>query len=339
MYRRFLNDGDYLGLITQEALSQMTRGYAERFVQAEESAEMSIVEYLSENYEVERELAKGKYIADYDRRITFPVGAYIYYEGKICEVIRSLCGYKMPATVDYWEEYIDLSPQPPVYAHYSQFGTYYTGDITDYNGVLYRCLCDNGWKFGQIRIPMVGGWQQVECTPWQPMEYNLWKVVSYEGGFYTLISLEGFDYNLTPLESDCWGAVADYDPEYNAYDLNGHDYVVYQDVVFVPETDVNADVPESGQHLIPGDPRNYNLKKHMVRLALYELAKLIAPNNVSVVRMRDYEDSMRWLSDAAKLRLNPQIPRKVAEDSKPVMDWQLATFQNDYDPYKNPWLT
>ena len=73
MYRRFLNDGDYLGIITQEALSQMTRGYAERFVQAEESAEMSIVEYLSENYEVERELAKGKYIADYDRRITFPV--------------------------------------------------------------------------------------------------------------------------------------------------------------------------------------------------------------------------------------------------------------------------
>ncbi len=55
MYRRFLNDADYLGIITQEALSQMTRGHAERFIQAEESAEMSIVEYLSENYEVERE--------------------------------------------------------------------------------------------------------------------------------------------------------------------------------------------------------------------------------------------------------------------------------------------
>ena len=41
---------------------------------------------------------------------------------------------------------------------------------------------------------------------------------------------------------------------------------------------------------------------------------------------------------AAKLRLNPQIPRKVDETKKPVTDWQLATFQNDYDPYRNPWM-
>ncbi len=47
-------------------------------------------------------------------------------------------------------------------------------------------------------------------------------------------------------------------------------------------------------------------QKHMVRLIPYELTKLIAPNNVSIVRMRDYEDSMKWLIDAAKLRLNPQ---------------------------------
>ena len=59
MYRRFLNNSDYLGIITQEALQQLTRGNDERFIQAEESAEMSIVEYLSENYEVEKEFAKG----------------------------------------------------------------------------------------------------------------------------------------------------------------------------------------------------------------------------------------------------------------------------------------
>ena len=76
----------------------------------------------------------------------------------------------------------------------------------------------------------------------------------------------------------------------------------------------------------------------MVRLAIYELTKLIAPNNVSVVRMRDYEDSMKWLNDAAKLRLNPQIPRKVDDSKKTVTDWQLAPFQTDYDPYKNPWM-
>lgn len=82
MYRRFLNNNDYLGLITPEALAQLTRGNEERFLQAEESAEKSLVERLSENYEVEQELAKGKYIAPYDRCITYPVGVHIYYEGQ-----------------------------------------------------------------------------------------------------------------------------------------------------------------------------------------------------------------------------------------------------------------
>lgn len=338
MYRRFLNNSDYLGIITQEALQQLTRGNDERFIQAEQSAEMSIVEYLSENYEVENELAKGKYIADYDRRITYPVGVHIYFDGQIHEVIRSISGYRKPATVTYWEESTDINIDVSQVPAYSQFNTYYPGDKVNYNGVVYLCLSENGYKFDDIRIPMVGGWIEAETTQWQPIDYPLWAVVEHEGAFYTLMTLDGFDNNIDPLTSDCWGAIADYDSAYNDYELSDHEYVVYGGCVFYPETDVNADVPELGHNLSLHDPRNYNLKKHMVRLAVYELTKLIAPNNVSAVRMRDYEDSMKWLNDAAKLRLNPQIPRKVDETKKPVTDWQLATFQNDYDPYRNPWM-
>ena len=338
MYRRFLNNSDYLGIITQEALQQLTRGNDERFIQAEQSAEMSIVEYLSENYEVEKELAKGKYIADYDRRITYPVGVHIYFDGQIHEVIRSISGYRKPATVAYWEESTDINIDASQVPAYSQFNTYYPGDKVNYNGVVYLCLSENGYKFDDIRIPMVGGWNDAETTMWQPIDYPLWAVVEFEGSFYTLMTLDGFDNNIDPLTSDCWGAIADYDSAYNDYELSDHEYVVYEGRVFYPETDVNTDVPELGNNLSLHDPRNYNLKKHMVRLAVYELTKLIAPNNVSAVRMRDYEDSMKWLNDAAKLRLNPQIPRKVDETKKPVTDWQLATFQNDYDPYRNPWM-
>lgn len=338
MYRRFLNNNDYLGIITAEALAQLTRGNDDRFIQAEESAEMSIVEYLSENYEIEKELAKGKYIAEYDRRITYPVGVHIYLDGQIHEVIRSISGYRKPATTVYWEEYIDTNVDAEQVAGYSQFNTYYPGDKVNYNGVVYTCLTENGYKFDDIRIPMVGGWLEAGTEPWQPMDFPLWSVVEYDGAFYTLMTLDGFDNNINPLASDCWGAIADYDPSYNEYELSEHEYVVYDGRVFYPETDVNADAPYVGQNLSLHDPRNYNLKKHMVRLALYELTKLIAPNNVSVVRMRDYEDSMKWLNDAAKLRLNPQIPRKLDETKKPVTDWQLATFQTDYDPYRNPWL-
>ena len=338
MYRRFLNNNDYLSVITPEALAQLTRGNDERFVQAEEAAEMSVVEYLSENYEIEKELAKGKYIAGYDRRITYPVGVHIYFEGQIHEVIRSISGYRKPATVIYWQECSDINIDTEQVANYSQFNTYYPGDKVNYNGMLYTCLAENGYKFDDVRIPMVCGWLEAMTETWQPVEYPLWSVVEYDGSFYTLMNLDGSDNNADPFSSDCWGAIADYDPAYNDYELSEHEYVVYDGRVFYPETDVNTDIPQVGRNLSPHDPRNYNLKKHMVRLAVYELAKLIAPNNVSIVRMRDYEDSMKWLNDAAKLRLNPQIPRKLDETKKPVTDWQLATFQTDYDPYRNTWL-
>jgi hypothetical protein len=35
----------------------------------------------------------------------------------------------------------------------------------------------------------------------------------------------------------------------------------------------------------------------------------------------------------------PCEQKSLAEDKKPVTDWQMATFQTDYDPYKNLWLT
>lgn len=339
MYRRFLNNNDYLGLITPEALAQLTRGNEERFLQAEESAEMSLVERLSENYEVEQELAKGKYIATYDRCITYPVGVHIYYEGQIHEVIRSVSGYKAPANEPVWVENPFRNREQPGLKPYSQFGTYYPGDEVLCNNLVYTCRREHGCKFREIRIPGVEGWSKVDTLEWQPVQYALWDVVNYNGAFYTLMATDGFDNNLPPEESSCWGEIADYAPEYNAYELSGHDYVVYGGEVFLPEMDVNADIPAPGVNLALHDPRNYNLKKHMLRLAVYELTKLIAPNNVSVVRLRDYEDSMKWLNDAAKLRLNPQIPRKLARDKQPVMDWQLATFQTNYDPYKNPWLT
>ncbi len=339
MERRFLNDNDYLGVISKEALEQMTRGNTDRMIQAEESAEMSVIEYLSENYAIEAELSKGKFIAAYDRRISFPVGAYLYHEGQICEVTRAISGCKVPSGVVYWEESADPNVVIETIANYSQFKTYQPGELAVYNGLYFECLVENGWDFGVIRMPLVNGWTEVFPGPWVPTDYAMWEVVDYQGTFYAVIYTADFDSNITPDVSDNWGEIADYDPQYNEYELSGHEYVVYNGRVWRPEIDVNSDTPQIGVNLALRDPRNYNLKKHMVRLAIYELTKLIAPNNVSTVRVRDYEDSMKWLYDASKLRLNPQIPRKIAEDKKEVMDWQLATFQASYDPWKNPWLT
>ena len=172
MYRRFLNNNDYLGLITPEALAQLTRGNEERFLQAEESAEKSLVERLSENYEVEQELAKGKYIAPYDRCITYPVGVHIYYDGQIHEVIRAVSGYTAPANEPHWAENPFCNQEQPGLKSYSQFGTYYPGDEVLYNNMVYTCRREHGYKFGEIRIPGVEGWSKVEVQGWQPITYN-----------------------------------------------------------------------------------------------------------------------------------------------------------------------
>ena len=91
--------------------------------------------------------------------------------------------------MEYWEEFVDEKGEIREFQRYSQFKTYYKGDIVLYNDTPYICLVENGWRFGDIRIPMVNGWKLAEYTDWNPIEY--------------------------PLESENWGAIADYDPQYN----------------------------------------------------------------------------------------------------------------------------
>lgn len=336
MYRRFLNDSDYLSIITQEALEQLTRGNEERYVQAEQAAEASIVDYLSENYEIEKELAIGKNILDYNRGISYPVGVCFYMNGKICETIQAIHGYTSPAPTPYWHEFegfIELSDVEP----YSQIKNYQPEDMVRFLDKVYVCDIQNGIDFNDIRIPGINGWEQVPAYLWEAIPYNLWEVVKYDGQYFALISLENFDPLTNPMDSECWGLIGTYDNTLDSYEISEHEYVVYQDAVYYPIVNPNATIPEIGKNIRYHDPRNYNLKRHMVQLALYELHKLISPNNISAVRIDDYDHTMQWLKDASRLKLNPQIPRKIDKDHKPVTDWQMATFQTSYDPYQNPW--
>lgn len=339
MYRRFLKNEDYLSIITPEALNQITRGNEDRLIQTEECAEISIIEHLSENYTIEAELNKGKYIAQYDRQVTFPSGVHITFDGKIYQVIQAISGFIAPQTKEYWAEFMDMYPDDDSIRPYSQFKFYSPGELVRYNDDVYECIHNNGYPVNNVRIPLVKSWAEATVSAWSPSDYMVWEVVNYQHAFYTLTDLIDYDPYQNPEDSHSWGAIADYEPNYNSYELSEHEYVVYEGMVFYPVIDVNADLPRTGMNIVLSDPRNYNLKKHMLRLSVYELSKLISANNVSVVRLRDYEDSMRWLNDAARLKINPQIPRKIAHDKDPVTDWQISTFQTDYDPYKNTWLT
>lgn len=336
MYRRFLNQKDYLSIITDSALAQLVRNNENRFIQAEQAAEASIIDYLSENYEVERELNRGKYIFDYDRRISYPIGSHFYMEGEIYEVIQSINGYKAPCQQAHWhavEEYID----PSTIEQYSQMKNYHPGDMVRFLDTVYICDITNGFDFNDIRIPGVMAWEKATVYDWEPYQFQEWEVVKHNGKFFTLLTFEDYDPFVEPMASDNWGLIGEYDKSLDTYELSKHEYVVFNDEVYYPVINPNAQTPTLEVNIRQHDPRNYNLKRHMVQLALYELHKLISPNNISTVRIDDYEHSMQWLKDASRLKLNPQIERKLDSRKQPLTDWQMATFQTSYDPYLNPW--
>lgn len=338
MYKRFLNNNDYIGIITEEAMKQLIRGNEERIYQAEEASEASIVEYLTDNYEVEKELATGKNLMEYDTQITYPVGSHFYKDGKIYEALRSINGIKTPSSTEYWRELVDFDERKFKEAKpYSQLVNWQPGDTVMYANGCFECLEPNGIDFNDIRIPGIMGWERQDVYEWQPnIEYGVWEAVKYDGKYYALLNTDGIDLTVNPDESDNWGLVGTYDKDY-AYEFNDHEYVECGGELYLPVMNPVADELKEGYNIREHDPRNANIKKHMVRLSLYELHKLISPSNISSARITDYETSITWLRDANRCKINPLIPRKLNEEHKPVTEYAIATYMRDYDPYKNPW--
>lgn len=340
MYHRFLNTNDYISIITEEALDQLIRGNEERLSQAEEAAEQSVIEYLTMNYEIERELDRGKMLQPYNPQITYPAGAH-FYDDKwhIVQTLKTINGIKAPELSPYWEEYLEPVEDERKIKHYTQRHNYEPEDIVCFGpNQLYRCLEYNGPDFNNIRIPGVRAWEMIVADTWEAnIDYELWAVVSYDGDYFTLLNNDPErDLTINPMDSDDWGMIGEYDETYK-YELHAHEYVVYKNQVFYPIMNPNSEPVEIGENVKLHDPRNANLKKHILRLAIYELYKLISPTNISSSRIVDYQTSIEWLRDAAKLKLSPGIPRRVARDKKPVTDFATATFMRKYDPYENMW--
>lgn len=337
MYKRFLNNNDYLAVVTEEALEQLIRGNELRLAQAEEAAEESLIEYLTENYEIEKTLQVGKNLLPYSPFISYPAGAHFIIDNKIYKATRVINGRKRPASIEYWEEAAEYVDENTI-AQYTQRGNYVPGDFVKFSGLIYKCLEYNGVDYQDIRVPGLIAWQRMNVDEWiVNQEYNYWDVVKYDGRFYALINVNNANWNASPAASDNWGLIGQYDDSIDTYEHSRVEFVEYDGAVYYPILNPNSDGIKEGYNIALDDPRHSNVKKHLLRLAVYELFKLIAPNNVSSSRITDYETSIAWLRDASKLKINPQIPRKLDNENKPVVDFAIATYQRDYDPYKNPW--
>ena len=351
MYRRFLNDKDYLAIITKDGLNQLLREEHDRILQAEESAEQDMREFLDQYYEIEKVLAQGKSIREYSPMVTYPADAYFYVKTEnskgdiVLQIARSLTSinaYHKPTLKVYWERVLNFDGiDTDKVIPYFQMRTYRPGDIVKYGTEFWRCVLCNGWDFNNIVIPGLNAWKEVPVRAWEPLfEWVLNDVCSYDGVFYALISEDGLDTSQTPDESNCWGEIGEYTTDYEySYGEDSHDYVVCEGSVFLPFINPNADKLEENVNYVFDDPRNPNVVKHMTRIAIYYLHQTISPTNIPQSRQYMYEESKDWLYKASKFKLNPQLPRKMDPVTKePKVDWALADFSAPYDTDTNPWL-
>ena len=344
-YKRFLNDEDYMALITEEALGQIIRERHNRLEQAESYAETTMLEYLSQYYEVEKELAIGKRIAEYTPMISYPPGVWFIKDNVIYKTLTAINGYQKPSSKAYWRPstlYM-TSEQMEGVRRYSQLNTYTKGDFVRYGSEIYECLENNGFDFLNIRIPDYEVWKEIENIPeWSKgIEYSLNDIVSFNGNYYILLDIEGYDpLELPDSSNPYWGKIGDYTPNYNfSYDPKDCDYVVFEGKVFIPTRNPNADKLEENVNIVRNDPRNESLVQHMTKIALYNLHALISPTNISETRRVQYEDSMAWLVAASRIKIMISIPRKRNEkNGDEVAPFAIETFARAYDPWQNDWI-
>ena len=394
-YSRFLTNKDYCCIATEEHMKQIIRDVPERIPQAEQRAEMQILEYLDQYYEIEKILAIGKNIKEYSVKVSYPGEVWIRKDEEIFKTLTCINGQKKPTKTVYWK-HVDgfIDPRLIDHAHkYAQHRTFPKGEIVKFGTEYWQCVVPHGFDSGEIHIPGVKVWQEAEIMPWEPnMEWEIDQVCSFNERFYQYLGEQESEDDLsdisdpeeseeiktpepneveelsieddgegeeetteepelpeipieemvlTPEDDDRWGLIGEYSEELEYdYSEGAHDYVVAEDTVFYPILNPNPDKLELGVNITRDDPRNANIVAHMCRIALYHLHSIISATNIPETRRWAYEDSIQWLYNASKFKINPQLPRKRdRETCLPKVDWACETFQRSYDPYENIWLT
>jgi hypothetical protein len=342
-YQRFLIDSDYRVAVDSRQMEMLVQGDENRLAQAEQRAEMRFMEYLDQHYEIERVFFVGKVIRPYNDGVTYPANAFYKNDDGIFRVVKPINGRKKPTAVQYWEQLTEVFDIPDAERKpkFSQLHTYAVGDIVKFQTEFYVCKVPCGYDFNNIQIPGIKPWLEVKTTPWEPnLDWELNQVCSYNNLFYMLTKKDdtASDVVKTPDVDDNWALIGDYTPDYD-YTIGQHDYVVSEGKVFEPVMNVNMDKPEIGNNIAKDDPRNLNVIEHMVNLSVYYLHQMISPTNISTVRVDAYNESILWLSNAARFKINPKIPRKrECETGQEVLDFAVDTYQREFDPYDDMWI-
>lgn len=203
-YHRFLTNKDYCCIATEEHMRQLIREVPERIPQAEQRAEMQILEFLDQYYEIGKVLAVGKNIRDYSPYVSYPGMTYIRKDEEIFKTLTHINGYKRPTKIVYWRQVVDfIDPRLIDHAHkYSQLRNFAKGEVVRFGTEYWQCMVPHGFESGEIHLPGVKAWREAEIIPWEPnMKWEKDQVCSFNEQFYQYLGSENDEIEDEPEAS------------------------------------------------------------------------------------------------------------------------------------------
>lgn len=305
----FLRSRDYPVYIQANQLAQITQNSLPTRIDAELDSIEEASEYIRQKYDVENIFVDTltydtteTYYANNLVELTGPAwqaqsytqdSIIIYTDNKVYYANAATILTDVPGTSGKWTALgynFQLWYLKYPYSLFDIKGKYAVGDRVFWKGNIYQCLIQSNKldQFDKIQFDYTIDYPLPNVFPDAPVNGVL------QWGVGTPYSMEGVsmittasDYNpgtsytvgqLALLGTNIWQCLVDNGPPNPV--TPGADIITWQSVIWVK-----------------GDNRNKNLVKNLIHIALFNLHSNIAPQNVPMLRQKNYLRALKWLED------------------------------------------
>lgn len=187
---------------------------------------------------------------------------------------------------------------PPAYVT-SQ--NYLVGDYTTYSGSVYRCTTNTAGTFNLASWSVVTSQYQIYNAKYPAPIFQLNRPypvgfqVFWKGNLYTSLKQSYVPGHESAIQYGTYENIpfVNYFPD---DPISGASFWGTATPYTVPaDTDI-----QNTAYWTKGDNRSQQLKTYVVRMTLYYVHDRISPKNIPELRVKGYDDAVKWLKGAAK---------------------------------------
>lgn len=192
---------------------------------------------------------------------------------------------------------------PPVYVAAQNYAI---GDYAVYSGNVYLCTVSTTGVFAPGSWLVVTGQYQIYFAKYPAPIFQLQQpyptgtTVYWKGSLYTSLKASVVHGGDSRIQYDTYANIppVNYFPDQNA------SFWGTPSPYTVP---ANTDIRDTA-FWTRGDNRSQQLKTYLVRMALYYVHDRISPKNIPELRVKGYDDAVKWFIKAAEGKVTANLP-------------------------------